>query len=119
MKRIFFSFLRLTFQKPLRFVLSLPKWEVSTGKKQFTPGKKSGNDQSLLPLKIFPLQRNKVMTHGEGPGKYVVHGPRTSSLRHWLSLCYDTVCMPIVVARGDRSASCVHYAVLQQRSRQL
>ena len=37
----FFSF-SFHFSKPLIFVLSLPKWEFSTGKKHFTPGKKSG-----------------------------------------------------------------------------
>ena len=36
----FFFFLLFTFQKPLKFVLGLPKWEFSTGKKHFTPGKK-------------------------------------------------------------------------------
>ena len=27
--------------------------------------------------------KDKVMKYGEGPGESVVHGPRTSSLRHW------------------------------------
>ena len=42
----FFFFFLFTFffhfLKPLKFVLGLPKWEFSTGKKHFTPGKISG-----------------------------------------------------------------------------
>ena len=42
------------FSKPLKFVLGLPKWEFSIGKKNFTPGKKSV--KMTLPLwKIFLL----------------------------------------------------------------
>ena len=39
---------------PLKFVLGLPKWEISTGKKLFTPGKKS-EKITLPPLKNIPL----------------------------------------------------------------
>ena len=48
----FFAFL---FSKPLKFVLGLPKWKFSTGKKHFTPGKKN-QEKWLCPLwKIFHL----------------------------------------------------------------
>ena len=39
--------------KPLKFVLGLPKWESSTGKKHFTPGK--NGKITLPPLKNFAL----------------------------------------------------------------
>ena len=42
------------FSKPLKFVLGLPKWECSAGKKHFTLGKKSGKI-TLPPLKNIPL----------------------------------------------------------------
>ena len=42
------------FSKPLKFVLGLPKWEFSTGKKYFMLGKKSGKI-TLPPLKNIPL----------------------------------------------------------------
>ena len=43
------------FSKPLKFVLGLPKWKFSTGKRHFTPGKKSG--KLLCPLrKVFLLR---------------------------------------------------------------
>ena len=35
---------RTFFSKPLKFVLGLPKWKFSTGKKHFTPGKVRKND---------------------------------------------------------------------------
>ena len=41
----FFFFFGFHFSKSLKFVLSLPKWEFSTGKKHFTPGK---NQQKWL-----------------------------------------------------------------------
>ena len=42
------------FSKPLKFVLGLPKWEFSTKKKHFTPGK--NQEKWLCPLwKIFLL----------------------------------------------------------------
>ena len=37
----------------LTFVLGLPKWKVSTGKKHFTPGKNRKND--FAPQKNFPV----------------------------------------------------------------
>ena len=40
--------------KPLKFVLGLPKWKFSTGKKHFTPGEKSGK-MTLPPQKNFPV----------------------------------------------------------------
>ena len=51
---IFFFFLAFHFSKPLKFVLSLQKWEFSTAKKYLTLGKKSGK-MTLLPLKIIFL----------------------------------------------------------------
>ena len=36
----FFFFFFFCFSKPLKFVLGLPKWKVSTGKKHFMAGKK-------------------------------------------------------------------------------
>ena len=51
----FFFFFAFHFSKPQKFVLGLQKWKVSTGKKHFTPGKKSG--KWLCPLrKIFLLR---------------------------------------------------------------
>ena len=35
----FFFFFAFHFSKPVKFDLGLPKWEFSTGKKHFTPGK--------------------------------------------------------------------------------
>ena len=43
------------FWKRRKFVLGLPKWEFSTGKKHFTPGKKSGK-MTLPPQKICLLR---------------------------------------------------------------
>ena len=55
----FFFFFYFPFSKWLKFVLGLPKWKFSAGKRHFTPGKKSR--KMTLPLrKIFlfntPLQ---------------------------------------------------------------
>ena len=53
----FFFFLFLFafhFWKRRKFVLGLPKWEFSTGKKHFTPGKKSGK-MTLPPQKNMPV----------------------------------------------------------------
>ena len=50
----FFFFFAVHFSKPLTFILGLPKWEFSTGKKHFMPGKKSGK-MTLHPLKNIPL----------------------------------------------------------------
>ena len=41
-------------EKPLKFVLGLPKLKFSTGKKHFTPGQKSGKI-TLSPQKNFPV----------------------------------------------------------------
>ena len=49
----FFSF-AFHFSKSLKFVLGLPKWRFSTGRKLFTPGKKSGK-MTLPPWKNFPV----------------------------------------------------------------
>ena len=51
MRRGFFSF---HFSRPLKFVSGLPKWEFSTGKKHFKPGKKSVK-MTLPTLKNTPL----------------------------------------------------------------
>ena len=40
---LFFFAFAFHFSKPLKFILGLPKWKFSTGKKHFTPGKKSGD----------------------------------------------------------------------------
>ena len=50
-----FFFLAFHFWKRRKFVLCLPKWEFSTGKKHFTPGKKSG--KWLCPLRKVCLLR--------------------------------------------------------------
>ena len=52
---IFFICFSLKFSKPLKCV-GLPNWKSSTGKKHFTPGKKSGKIY-LPPQKIFLLRR--------------------------------------------------------------
>ena len=49
----FFFFLAFHFWKRRKFVLGLPKWEFSTGKKHFMPGKKSGK-MTLPPQKNMP-----------------------------------------------------------------
>ena len=61
----FSSFFAFHFSKPLKFVLGLPKWQFSTGKRHFTPGKHSGK-LTLPPLKIIPLTplvAMRVMLH--------------------------------------------------------
>ena len=53
-----FFFSACHFSKPLKFVLSLPKWEFPIGKKHFTPKKKKKKKKEkwLCPLgKIIPL----------------------------------------------------------------
>ena len=50
----FFFFFAVHFSKWLKFVLGLPKWKFSTGKKHFTSGKKSGKI-TLHPQKNFPV----------------------------------------------------------------
>ena len=41
-------------EKPLKFVLGLPKWKFSTGKRHLTPGKNQENDFPP-PLTNIPL----------------------------------------------------------------
>ena len=55
-ERTFFFFFSL-FSKRLKFVLGQPKWEFSTGKKHFTPGKKSGkmNFPPQINIPVTPL----------------------------------------------------------------
>ena len=50
-----FFFFFFHFWKRQKFVLGLPKWEFSTGKKHFMPGKKSG--KMTLPLRKICLLR--------------------------------------------------------------
>ena len=50
----FFFFFAFHFWKRRKFVLGLPKWEFCTGKKHFTPGKKSGKI-TLPPQKNMPV----------------------------------------------------------------
>ena len=50
----FFFFFASHFWKRRKFVLGLPNWEFSTGKKHFTPGKKSGK-MTLPPQKNMPV----------------------------------------------------------------
>ena len=50
----FFFFFASHFSKPLKYVLGLLEWTFSTGKKHFTPGKKSGK-MTLPPQKNFPV----------------------------------------------------------------
>ena len=56
----FFFFFFFHFSKQRKFVLGLPKWKFSTGKKHFTPGKKS-REITLPPQKkknpVTPLRR--------------------------------------------------------------
>ena len=58
----FFFFFAFHFSKPLKFVLGLPKWEFSTGKKAFRARKKKQKKwlrplwkMTLPPLKNIPL----------------------------------------------------------------
>ena len=50
----FFFFFPFHFWKRRKFVLSLPKWELSTGKRRFHAGKKSGK-MTLPPQKNVPV----------------------------------------------------------------
>ena len=50
------------FSKPLKFVLGLPKWKFSTGKKHFTAGKKSGK-MTLPRQKILPVTPLYEISH--------------------------------------------------------
>ena len=59
----FFSF-AFHFWKQQKFVLGLPKWEFSTGKKHFMLGKKSGK------MKL-PPQKNMPVTPGGGGGQKI------------------------------------------------
>ena len=54
----FFFFFSLF--KTLKFVLGLPKWEFSTGKKQFAPGKKSG--KWLCPSEKYSFYASEANT---------------------------------------------------------
>ena len=51
----FFFFFAFHFWKRRKFVLGLPKWEFSTGKKHFTPGK--NQEKWLCPLRKICLLR--------------------------------------------------------------
>ena len=51
---LFFFFSLFTFSKRQKFVLGLPKWKFSIGKKHFTPRKISGK-MTLPPQKKFPV----------------------------------------------------------------
>ena len=53
------------FSKPLKKILGLPKWKFSTGKKHFTPGKKSGK-MTLPPQKNFPVTPLDILKIAEG-----------------------------------------------------
>ena len=57
---LFVFFFAYHFSKPLNFVLGLPKWKFSTGKKHFTPGKKSG--------KITSPPQKKFSSYAGGGG---------------------------------------------------
>ena len=50
----FFFFLLFSFENDGNLFLGLPKWKFSTGKKHFTPGKKSGK-MTLPPQKSMPV----------------------------------------------------------------
>ena len=58
----FFFFFAFYFSKPLKFVLGLPKWKFSTGKKHFTPGKKS-EKMTLPPQKNLPVTPLYEISH--------------------------------------------------------
>ena len=53
-RTFFFFFFAFHFSKRLKFVLGLPKWKFSTGKRHVTLGKKSGK-MILPPQKNFPV----------------------------------------------------------------
>ena len=91
-----FFFFAFHFSKTTKICFESTRMGSFYREKAIYTGKKI-RKMTLLPLKIFPLQRNKVTTHEEGPGEYVVHGPRTSSLRH----CIHTVLLP--TQRNSRS----------------
>ena len=76
----FFFFFAFHFSKPLKFVLGLPKWVVSTGKKHFTQGKKSGK-MTLPLLKNIPLMSlTKMVTEWHRLINHVINKLNTKKL---------------------------------------
>ena len=76
----FFFFFCFYFSKPLKFVLGLPKWKFSTGKKHFTPGKNQEND--FAPSEKFFSCYAPAWDHDSR-----VH---CFYQCHWASCCNDT-----------------------------
>ena len=67
MRGPFFFFFAFRFSKPLKFVLGLPKWKFSTGKKTFHAGKKIRKNDFAPLRKIFllhPWLLCGVVSHG-------------------------------------------------------
>ena len=90
---VFFCFFCFHFSKLLNFVLGLPKWNfVLTGKKHFTPGKKSGK-MTLPPQKNYP-----VMPLGPPPDPYMLWQiyiqALTKHLKTLLSFSWDDQYLP-------------------------
>ena len=56
----FFFFFAFHFSKRQKFVLGLPKWKFSAGKKHFTTGKKKSGKMTLPPQKNFPVTPQTV-----------------------------------------------------------
>ena len=83
-------FFYLHFSKTLKCVLGLSKWEFSTGKKHFTPGKKQ--EKWLCPLwRIFLL---RLWSDNQSPAN-----SNTNISRHWRSV--DAGRRPPIVSREN------------------
>ena len=60
--RIFFFF-AFHFSKPLKFFLGVPKWEFSTGKKHFMPGKKIRKKNYFVPSEKYSCYAPALTPH--------------------------------------------------------
>ena len=65
----FFFFLAFHFSKQWKFVLGVPKWKFSTGKKEFTPGKKIWKNDIPPSEKIPVTPLTHTLSHMYIPSK--------------------------------------------------
>ena len=92
--------LSLHFSKPLKFVLVLPKWKFSTGKKHFTPGKKISKNDFAPSEKNFPVTplQNRLKDCVRHLQK---HKSNSSQLTIYMSMNGYVGCYPHVPAKLD------------------
>ena len=84
-RTFYFYFFAFHFSKPLKFVLGVPKWEFSNGKKDSRREKKSGKMTLMPPLKnipLTPLMRGEVLIE---PNFDKLHKPSFESLSKHVS----------------------------------